>query len=179
VKLTDKGGVPITIGFILSLLDRLKNIFSWPSRIGSDHRPLAWRTSMQCKICGQDNPPEARFCANCGATLVASTDMPAATVVPSQAAAAPVIAVEYAGFWIRFRAAIIDAVVVSVLSFILSFLPYLRPGLVGAALRKILGKLISSITLFVGFLWIAFDSNKQGWHDKIASTYVVKVKSRK
>ena len=27
---------------------------------------------MQCKICGQDNPPEARFCANCGATLLAA-----------------------------------------------------------------------------------------------------------
>jgi uncharacterized membrane protein len=26
---------------------------------------------MQCKSCGQDNPPEARFCANCGAALVA------------------------------------------------------------------------------------------------------------
>ena len=25
---------------------------------------------MQCKSCGQDNPPGARFCANCGATLV-------------------------------------------------------------------------------------------------------------
>ena len=27
---------------------------------------------MQCKICGQDNPLGARFCANCGATLVAA-----------------------------------------------------------------------------------------------------------
>ena len=25
---------------------------------------------MRCKICGQDNPPKASFCANCGATLV-------------------------------------------------------------------------------------------------------------
>ena len=25
---------------------------------------------MQCKSCGQDNPPGARFCANCGTTLV-------------------------------------------------------------------------------------------------------------
>jgi len=27
---------------------------------------------MQCKSCGQDNPPGARFCSNCGATLVAT-----------------------------------------------------------------------------------------------------------
>jgi len=54
-----------------------------------------------------------------------------------------------------------------------------RPGLADAALREILGKLISTIVLFIGFLWIAFDDNKQGWHDKIASTYVVKVESRR
>lgn len=49
------------------------------------------------------------------------------------------------------------------------------PGLGGAALREVLGKLISAIVLFIGFFWIAFDNNKQGWHDKIASTYVVKL----
>ena len=27
---------------------------------------------MQCKNCGQDNLPEARFCSNCGATLVST-----------------------------------------------------------------------------------------------------------
>ena len=43
-----------------------------------------------------------------------------------------------------------------------------------AAVREILGKLISTIVLFIGFLWIAFDDKKQGWHDKLASTYVVK-----
>ena len=48
------------------------------------------------------------------------------------------------------------------------------PGLGGAALREVLGKLISAIVLFIGFFWIAFDNNKQGWHDKIAGTYVVK-----
>ena len=45
--------------------------------------------------------------------------------------------------------------------------------LVGAFLRYI-GLLISCIALFIGVLWALFDANKQGWHDKIASTYVVK-----
>lgn len=40
-------------------------------------------------------------------------------------------------------------------------------------LRETVGKALSSI-LFLGFIWIAFDKNKQGWHDKIAKTYVVK-----
>jgi uncharacterized RDD family membrane protein YckC len=28
--------------------------------------------------------------------------------------------------------------------------------------------------IFIGVIWVAFDPNKQGWHDKIAGTYVVK-----
>jgi uncharacterized RDD family membrane protein YckC len=48
------------------------------------------------------------------------------------------------------------------------------PGLGCAALREILGKLLSTIALYLGFIWIALDSNKQSWHDKIADTYVVK-----
>ena len=36
---------------------------------------------MQCKSCGQDNSPEARFCSNCGATLAATiVTFPVATV---------------------------------------------------------------------------------------------------
>jgi uncharacterized RDD family membrane protein YckC len=45
--------------------------------------------------------------------------------------------------------------------------------LVGAFLRYI-GLVISVIALFIGVLWVLFDAQKQGWHDKIASTYVVK-----
>jgi uncharacterized RDD family membrane protein YckC len=45
--------------------------------------------------------------------------------------------------------------------------------LVGAFLRYI-GFFISCIALFIGVIWAAFDAQKQGWHDKIASTYVVK-----
>jgi uncharacterized RDD family membrane protein YckC len=37
------------------------------------------------------------------------------------------------------------------------------------------GYLISIIPLFLGFIWIAFDACKQGWHDKLADTYVVKL----
>ena len=44
---------------------------------------------------------------------------------------------------------------------------------VGAFLRYI-GMIISIIPLFLGLIWVAFDAQKQGWHDKIASTYVVK-----
>lgn len=36
--------------------------------------------------------------------------------------------------------------------------------------------ILSSLPLFLGFLWIVFDSRKQGWHDKLAGTVVVQRK---
>jgi uncharacterized RDD family membrane protein YckC len=33
---------------------------------------------------------------------------------------------------------------------------------------------VSMLPLFLGFLWIAWDKRKQGWHDKIARTVVVR-----
>ncbi len=35
---------------------------------------------------------------------------------------------------------------------------------------------VSTIPLCLGFLWIAFDERKQGWHDKLAGTLVVRSK---
>ena len=42
------------------------------------------------------------------------------------------------------------------------------------AFIRYVGLILSCIVLFIGVIWVAFDPNKQGWHDKIASTYVVK-----
>lgn len=44
-----------------------------------------------------------------------------------------------------------------------------------AVLREVLGKFLSSILLGIGYLMVAFDSQKQGLHDKIADTYVIKL----
>ena len=44
-----------------------------------------------------------------------------------------------------------------------------------AVLREVLGKFISSILLGIGYLMVAFDNRKQGLHDKIADTYVIKL----
>jgi uncharacterized RDD family membrane protein YckC len=49
-----------------------------------------------------------------------------------------------------------------------SFLDY-----AGAFLRFV-GFVISCMVFFIGVIWAAFDAQKQGWHDKIAGTYVVK-----
>jgi uncharacterized RDD family membrane protein YckC len=42
------------------------------------------------------------------------------------------------------------------------------------AILRYIGKILSGIILGIGYLMIAFDAKKQGLHDKIASTYVVK-----
>jgi uncharacterized RDD family membrane protein YckC len=42
------------------------------------------------------------------------------------------------------------------------------------ALLRVVGYMISAVVVFIGFIWIGFDKKKQGWHDKIAGTYVVK-----
>ena len=47
-------------------------------------------------------------------------------------------------------------------------------GFGGALMREIIGKLVSSLIIYLGYIWILFDSKRQGWHDKIAGTYVVK-----
>jgi uncharacterized RDD family membrane protein YckC len=48
-----------------------------------------------------------------------------------------------------------------------------RPDWVVSLLRYV-GLLISFVVLLIGVIWVAFDSRKQGWHDKIASTLVVR-----
>lgn len=47
----------------------------------------------------------------------------------------------------------------------------LDPG--GAVLRYV-GYFVSAIPLYLGFIWVAFDEKKEGWHDKIAKTRVIK-----
>ena len=134
---------------------------------------------------------------------------------------------EYAGFWIRLVAAIIDSILFGVIMIpiILLFAPddyysmmnarsyssfdvimqvffaaiYIAcwikfagtPGkrllnlkildaetgknidAVQGVLRYV-GYFVSTIVIFLGFIWIVFDPKKQGWHDKMAKTVVVR-----
>lgn len=48
----------------------------------------------------------------------------------------------------------------------------------GVAVVRALGLLLSIVPLGLGFLWIAWDEHKQGWHDKIAGTVVYKVSDK-
>ena len=134
----------------------------------------------------------------------------------------------YAGFWVRFVAFLIDALVLGLLSAALipitgaemttttngvvtvnyaenaysaliglvyfvgfwawrgqtvGMMPF-NMQVVGVAdgkkidvvrgLLRYVGFIIAIIPLFIGLIWAAFDSRKQGWHDKIASTVVIR-----
>lgn len=45
---------------------------------------------------------------------------------------------------------------------------------VGQAVGRYLGYIVASIPFGLGLLWVAFDRKKQGWHDKMAGTVVVR-----
>ncbi len=46
-------------------------------------------------------------------------------------------------------------------------------SMVNAVVRYV-GFIVAAIPLCIGLIWVAFDAEKQGWHDKIAGTYVVR-----
>ena len=43
-----------------------------------------------------------------------------------------------------------------------------------SAFLRYVGFFISCVVFLIGVIWAAFDAQKQGWHDKIAGTYVVR-----
>ena len=44
-------------------------------------------------------------------------------------------------------------------------------------LIRYVGYYVSTVPLLLGLIWVAFDPRKQGWHDKIAGTVVVRKKA--
>lgn len=139
--------------------------------------------------------------------------------------------IEYAGFWIRTLATVIDSILIMLITFPIFVYTYgwayfdvektgfiagpadfliswmlpsiaviifwlkkqATPGKmvvgvkvvdavtgntisVGQAIGRYLAYFVSLIPLGLGFVWIAFDSKKQGLHDKLAGTVVVKPK---
>ncbi len=138
--------------------------------------------------------------------------------------------IEYAGFWIRVMAALIDSVIVMIITLpiitaIYGEVPrdgytylqggwdlvinYIFPAVavivfwiyksatpgklltkltivdaktggkpsVGQFIVRYLGYFVSIIPFCAGLIWVAFDERKQGWHDKIAGTVVIRNKA--
>jgi uncharacterized RDD family membrane protein YckC len=138
---------------------------------------------------------------------------------------------EYAGFWIRVWASIIDTILILIITMplLLSvygtgyfdsdkiiqgpldfFVSWVFPAIavilfwiyksatpgkmaisskivnahtgekpsVGQFVGRYFAYFISGIPLGLGIIWIAFDKRKQGWHDKLAGTVVIRRKNR-
>lgn len=136
---------------------------------------------------------------------------------------------EYAGFWIRVGASLIDTVLIVLLTLPIMyalygeayfederlvtgpldfFFTWVLPAIVsivfwisrqatpgkmalglrvvdantgttlstGRAIGRYAGYYVSTLLLMMGFVWVAFDKRKQGIHDKLAGTVVVKAK---
>jgi uncharacterized RDD family membrane protein YckC len=49
-----------------------------------------------------------------------------------------------------------------------------QPLTTGRAVLRYVGYYLSIAPLFLGLVWVAFDRRKQGWHDKIANSVVVR-----
>jgi uncharacterized RDD family membrane protein YckC len=110
-----------------------------------------------------------------------------------------------AGFWIRMVAILIDMVLMGILTRMHDWFPVvvavycavlwkLRGATIGdiifglkivradggtmewvTVIVRALACFFSLIAAGLGFIWIAFDREKQGWHDKIAGTVVVRL----
>ena len=140
--------------------------------------------------------------------------------------------VEYAGFWIRVGASIIDSILLMMITyplliaiygwagvsyfdnmssrgFVDILLTYILPVVaviwfwvakqatpgkmllslrvvdaktggslsVGQSIARYLGYFVSGIPFGLGLIWVGIDSKKQGWHDKMAGTVVVRSKT--
>ncbi len=138
--------------------------------------------------------------------------------------------VEYAGFWIRFAALILDSIFILaitwplliyiygweyfdsptfvmgiadiLISWILPFVVVIMfwkikqstPGKMLFSLRVVdertgatlstsqcvlryFGYFLSMLPLFMGYFWVGFDKRKQGWHDKIGKSVVIRIKN--
>ena len=178
---------------------------SWGSFCAYCGQPL----SKYCPGCGAENPSWGSFCISCGGHLPLGAQKRAVRT-----------RIEYAGFWRRLVAYIIDIIILSIARtpflFIATSTPYYdyygfdqvitvlyfigfwawkgqTPGMMalgvrivteeghpiatGRAIVRYFGYILcflSAILFCLGFLWIGWDSRKQGWHDKLANTYVVK-----
>lgn len=214
---------------------------------------------MFCSKCGANVPQGSTFCQNCGAPVSASAAPPPSPAAPPPApqyappSQVPPVAtaayappppqprVAYAGFWLRFVAFIIDAIILGVVGFVVT-LPFMVPfglrdvlhghgpmspedffpmmatlmrvslirtvlnylyyallessawqatvgkkalGLYvtdlagrrisfGRATGRFFGKIISAITLFIGFIMAGFTEKKQALHDMMAGCLVLR-----
>ena len=165
------------------------------------------RENGGCSNCLTDLPPDAQFCAECGAPagIPMGWFLPAEAEYMGfwiRAAAGLIDAAVIGAIW-----AVIEIFHAPLSTDLIAYIAYPAyyvaltglkgqtlgkmalgimvvnaqgeaPGIRRAAFREIVGKFVSEIVMLLGYLWIGWDSKKQGWHDHIASTHVVRAPGR-
>jgi uncharacterized RDD family membrane protein YckC len=192
---------------------------------------------VHCPHCGAEAQPGDVYCHSCGQSLEPSAAAPAKPAIPVTGAPPPAAkpvysaapAFEYAGFWRRFAAYLLDAIILSLIglpittamiffpsislpwyffgvnllsSFITTVIGWIyfwffesssyqaTPGKMalriivtdlngsrislGRAAARDLSKILSMLTIGIGFIMIGFTEEKRGLHDYIAGTLVIK-----
>ena len=125
---------------------------------------------MYCHKCGAPNDDQAAFCDKCGAALQKAGP---ATATPAPTYA---VAVQYAGFWRRFAAVLIDGLIITPVSFVIQLalgVSFLSGDL--ATQRDVPGWLAryivaSALGIILGWLYYALmeSSSKQATLGKMA-----------
>lgn len=91
---------------------------------------------------------------------------------------------KYAGFRIRFLAMLIDVVIMLIVFSLPAAYIYGQAYWegdqlsVGKAIGRYFAHIPATIPLFLGFFWIVFNDRKQGWHDLLAGTVVVRSETK-
>lgn len=162
---------------------------------------------MKCEYCGRTLQEEDIQCPGCGAAVLVqeAPQIPVeenhveSTSKPPQEE----VQIDYAGFWRRVAATIIDGILMMMLTatgigVLVTFIyePLCETYWDGATIGKkvvgikvvnthlekitiwqgfgrYFGKILCVMTLYIGFIMVAFSSKKQGLHDKLAGTYVI------
>jgi uncharacterized RDD family membrane protein YckC len=105
-----------------------------------------------CPVCAAVVAPGAKYCESCGSRL--SPEMPATAEVAEEAAPPAVFGIDYAGFWIRLLAALVDAIPITIMSLLIQLVTEdIASGL--------LLRLLISATYHIGF-WVAADGATPG-----------------
>ena len=87
--------------------------------------------NLFCQNCGNPTPSDATMCSQCGVALPSAPAIAPMQSPSAMQSYAP--AVTYAGFWMRFLAAIIDGVLVQVVVMPVSFIMGAGVGMAGGA----------------------------------------------
>ena len=123
--------------------------------------------TIYCNRCGTQNSSLARFCANCGTPFTPDLQPPGtvpAEITPrpqgpatQPASTVPATGIRYGGFWIRFVAVVIDAILIGIVIWPFSLMVGVIIGLTGSAV-SMPGVGIHVVNGIVGFA-ISFCAN--------------------